>query len=292
MWSGGIRLDDGTYSTLVRAFVHWGDLGRAVRVLHRMRRAGLSMRRRTVQPLLHRLCDEGLARAAVRCWERTEESGAAFVAEDYVRMLGACCRAGELDKLPALMRRLRDGCEDRLPRALLTQVGDALRAARLPDGSAAFDATSVEMGESAIGCSHCGTHLAALRLSDAQRQSVLERLLVRAEAIDRGGALLGSLMQFDAWLKERPGYDCVIDGPNVVRAARAACSSQRERPRARSSARARARERERSGVRARRSGARASRRTMTRTTWAAASTTTRWRTCGSRCSSRGCSRCS
>jgi hypothetical protein len=222
MWSGALRPDDGTYAALVRAFVHWGELGRAARVVHRIVRQAMPMRRRTVQPLLEQLCAENQARAAVRVWHRSEAHGAVFAAADFAALLGACCRAGELGQIIPLLRCLRDECDDRLPEPVVAAVHAALADARLPDGSAAFKLARVRLAATEHErCDHCGTALAQRRLSAEQRATVRDRLVARAAAIDRSGALSASLSGFADFLKAAPtDYDCVIDGPNVVRAAR------------------------------------------------------------------------
>lgn len=218
MWTGTLRPDDGTYSALVRNYVHWGDLRRAVRVLYRMIVKDMTIRRRSVQPLINALCERGLARAAIRVWARTENLGVVYAAEDFATLLAACCRAGELGYVQPLLRRLRDEAEDRLPHGVLAVIEAGLRTARLADGSAAFAVERVQIEAPALHCSHCGTELEQLRLTDEQRRVVRERLAERARSVDRSGALPQTLENFERWLASAPPYDCVIDGPNVVRA--------------------------------------------------------------------------
>ncbi|KAJ1628405.1 hypothetical protein T492DRAFT_157202 [Pavlovales sp. CCMP2436] len=178
MWSGKLRPDDGTYAALVRAHVHWGEIGRAVRVLHRMQTAGMEMRRRTVQPLVKKLCADGQARAAVRVWQRTEQLGAVFTSADFADLLDACCRVGELGYILPILARLRDDCDERLPEGVLALLETALASARTTAGEVAFAVSRVQIDPaSEKGCSHCGTVLHQLRLDEEQRASVAERLL-------------------------------------------------------------------------------------------------------------------
>lgn len=282
MWAGSLRPDDGTYSALVRNFVHWGDTSRAVRVLRRMVRRSMVVRRRVVQPLIEALCASGRARAAVRVWQRTENLGVVYAAEDFATMLAACCRESELGPVEPLLRRLRDEAEERLPEPVLATLEAGLRAARTADGGQAFELARVQIGPDELRCAHCGTELEQLRLTDDQRRAVRERLVERAAAVDKSGALPQTLEGFERWLESAPPYDCVIDGPNVVRARR------RPEPLLPPPAAQLRALTARHAAPSPPPGAR--RRTTTKTSWAVASTTTRWRTCASTCRRSACAR--
>jgi len=216
LWSGDLAADEGLYSALVRVLAHWDQLGRAVRVLHRMRRMAMPMRRRTVMPVIDKLCRTGRPRAAARVWLRAEACGIALKDADFALILGACCRAGDLEHVPLLMARLRDRCADRLPGPVVESLRGSLAAATLQDGRRAFAVAEVDMDASSGFCPNCHTRLAQLRLTRAQRELVRQRLLDRAEAVDPSGALLRALVEFDQWLSAHASYDCVIDGPNVA----------------------------------------------------------------------------
>jgi len=174
------------------------------------------VQRRTVQPLLDRLCTDGHARAAVRLWRRSEKEGASFFARDYAAMLEASCRSGDLALVLPLLRRLRDGAEERLACEDLDRVERGLAAARLPSGSKAFEVQRVTIASDDLGCAHCGTPLSLLTLNADQRALVRTRLRQRAAVVDRSGFLVDFLQRFADWLLTSPSnFDCVIDGPNV-----------------------------------------------------------------------------
>lgn len=216
MWAGDLRPDEGAYSTLVRIFVHWNQLRRALRVLVRMRRAGMAMRRRTVVPVLDRLCELGQSREATRFWLGVERYGITLTDADYARLVRVCGANSDLEHIGGFLARLRDKGPERISRRVRADLIAGLTAARLPSGAAAYHVATVRIGEHTGICPNCRTRLSQLRLDADERDTVRVRLLERAAQVDESGTLLARLLDFDAWLTEHPRFNCLIDGPNVV----------------------------------------------------------------------------
>jgi len=200
---------EGSYAALLQAQTEHGELQKAIETLHMMLdHKGMSPKLRTFAPLLHRLLDVGNATASAQIWTVMMEHGVDFSPREFDARLRMHARHGDW---PALRRCISEFL-NKFPTpdeasidALRTSVQDCTKAC---EGEGTSDVAVVSLdGENR--CTKTGQQLRCLGLTAAQRKRMRDVLLERASGSFQ-------LEHFCKWLRERPPFDYVLDGPNIA----------------------------------------------------------------------------
>lgn len=222
---------EASYAMLVQAQVEHGELQRARASIEAMLvDARVSKPRlRTCAPLLHRLCQMGDAEAMIDLWDRLARRGVEYTAREFDMRMRMHGRAGDTRALQRALSALltHDPTPDaKSIEAITAAVSDwASARVRGPHGEESADAG--ETGEvvgrlwarrATLGasgaCSCCGSSVRLLSLAPDERARVRETLLRRAG--ERSSTGFRHLLEYVEWLRVRPPFDYVLDGPNIA----------------------------------------------------------------------------
>lgn len=216
---------EASYAALMQARLEHGEVLGAVDALKALLASGKHRPKlRTCGPLLRHLCDAGDRENVLDLWSKLEQRGVDFSAREYdarMRMHGRIGDARGLedtldaslavnptpdtDSIEALKAATRD-CADASP----VELGNGAPQARGTLAPTLQTATVDEAGK----CNCCASTLRLLRLTVEEREQVRDVLLSRAAS--RSAAGLTHLNEYREWLRVRPPFDYVIDGPNVA----------------------------------------------------------------------------
>ena len=169
---------------------------------------------RTCSPLLILLCAKDEATAAIDLWERLERRGVDFSQREYAARIRMHGRLGASAQLQHSLAKLMA----RVPNPDAATVAAIEEAVNFCSQSSATGkpAAIVRRGthDDDGHCSCCGARLQVLYLDAAEREQVRDVLLARAASRSANG--LEHLQRYREWLRVRPPFQYVIDGPNVA----------------------------------------------------------------------------
>ena len=218
---------EASYAVLIDARVAHGELASAAQALDALLvDARLTPKLRSCSPLITGLCETGtMDETAVGLWERLARRGVEFTPLEYKTRMRMHARSGAVGQLSACLTELLE----RYPApdaSTVVAIESALRdcaAARLVvhHGAAADsseveaarnDAVRIDRIDEAGQC--CGTRLRLLGLNADERERVREVIIERASHRSPYG--LEHLIGYREWLRVRPPFDYVLDGPNIA----------------------------------------------------------------------------
>ena len=146
----------------------------------------------------------------MRLWERLKARGVEFTPPEYAARLRMHGRSGDATQLTTALSELLkleptpDAPSVAAIEAAVRDCGGTVRVGTLgDDGRLLFDAD---------GC--CGGPLRLLGLDAEERATVRDEVMRRAA--QRSASGLSHLREFEEWLKTRPPFDYVLDGPNIA----------------------------------------------------------------------------
>ena len=225
---------EASFAAMMQAQLASDDLDGALRTLDALlSKPRLRTKLRTCSPLLTRLCQSGDSQTAVGLWERLALRGVEFTQREYAARLQLHGRMGEA---AALERTLTDLLmiaptpDADTVAAIEAAVGECSvvagpatpALAEAPEGGASISAAAaaaalvVRRGEhdSDGSCGCCGGQLRVIGLTAAERERVRDTILARAASRSASG--LEHLQRYREWLRVRPPFDYVLDGPNIA----------------------------------------------------------------------------
>ena len=224
---------EASFAAMMQAQLNCGDLDGAKETLQGLlSRPRLRTKLRTCGPLITRLCEVGDdSRTTVGLWERLEMRGVGFTQREYSARLGMHARAGEVNLLQSTLNELLDLSPTPDIETLAAIEASVNEIARNGGGQTADALASAEDAASAMGntglmvtrrgphdanglCTCCGAQLRVLGLTAGERERVRDIILDRAAARSSSG--LEHLQRYREWLRVRPPFDYVLDGPNIA----------------------------------------------------------------------------
>ena len=217
--------NEASYAMLMQAQVEHGEVERARASLEAMlvNARVAKPKLRSCAPLLRQLCAMNETTASVELWERLARRGVEFTATEYAVRMRMHGRTGDALALQRVLSMLLE--RDPTPtadtvEAIYGAMADLATAtgtgAAHPCGGADDENLVVQhvtLDDAGV-CSCCGTPMQLLGLDAAERARVRETLLERASSRSASG--YEHLREYVEWLRVRPPFDYVLDGPNVA----------------------------------------------------------------------------
>jgi len=214
------QVNEAAYAMLVQAQVEHGEVQRARAVLDKMLVDArvVKPRLRSCAPLLRRLCEMDETTASVELWERLARRGVEFTAPEYGVRLRMHGRTGDTRALHhclgALLERQPTPDAESIE-AISAAVRDlAALVAGSGSSSSGGGGSGNSDGVSVSVATETPPGVRLLGLDAAERGRVRETLLERAA--DRSASGYEHLREYVEWLRVRPPFDYVLDGPNIA----------------------------------------------------------------------------
>ena len=208
------RENEGSYAALMQARVSHGDVSGAAAALDALlANVRLQPRLRTCSPLVTRMCDQADVDVTriEHLWERLTRRGVEFTPLEYEARLRMHARSGVARQMSSCLSEMLD----RYPSPDASSV--ATIHAAVSDCAAVHNrAANVRITrlDASGRCEGGDTKLKLLGLSPTERARVRDVLLARAAARTATGHK--HLQEYREWLRGRPPFDYVLDGPNIA----------------------------------------------------------------------------
>lgn len=214
-------LSEASYAMLMQAQVEHGEIDRARAVLDAMLVDPRvpKPRLRTCAPLLRKLCEMDEAEASVDMWGRLARRGVEFTTHEYAVRMRMHGRTGDARALHVSLSALleRHPAPDADSIEAIREAVSCLVAAR-PSPPGAPPECIVSLHRATLdadgACDSCGSAVRLLGLDAPERRQVRDTLLQRAGA--RSATGYEHLREYVEWLRVRPPFDYVLDGPNIA----------------------------------------------------------------------------